>query len=89
MLLSEALRKWKSNITTHMAVEYVLTLRADVNAFSDAAYALENENAKLRELVETLLSCPTHEDDCEACKKLNGTCEVEAMMRELEIEVAP
>lgn len=48
MKLSESLREWKKNLNTTMPVQYVLTLRADINAFSDAAYALERENASLR-----------------------------------------
>lgn len=72
MKLSEAIREWKRNITTNMAVEYVLTLRADINAFSDAAQALERENAKLRELMADMrrygmCECE-HKDDCQTCE---------------------
>lgn len=67
MRLSEAIREWKGNITPHMAVEYVLTLRADINAFSDAAQALEAENEGLKkrlaqcELFREVVGDPTHE----------------------------
>jgi hypothetical protein len=77
MLLSEALRKWKSNITTHMAVGYVLTLRADINAFSDAAYALERENASLRHESEFM-----RDSSMEWCKKAKD-------MRDLIIDMSP
>lgn len=55
MKLSKRLRKWKANLTTQTPVEYILTLRADVNGFADEVKALERENAKLRELVRCLV----------------------------------
>ena len=51
MKLSKRLRKWKANLTTQTPFDYVMTLRADVNAFADEVKALESENAKLRSLV--------------------------------------
>lgn len=50
MRLSKRLRKWKANLTTQTPVEYVITLREDVNSFADEVRSLERENAKLREL---------------------------------------
>lgn len=91
MKLSEAIREWKSNITTHMAAEYVLTLRADINAFSDAAQALERENAELRGMVAVLWECCACNTDsfwCEGCDyhDVDG-CKVRGPMRKLGIEV--
>lgn len=50
MKLSKRLRKWKANLTTQTPIDYVITLRADINGFADEVKALEKENAKLREL---------------------------------------
>jgi len=97
MKLSEAIRNWKSNITTHMAVEYVLTLRANINAFSDAAQSLEDDNAKLRELVRRYVEY-TSQDRCEGCvfkSRCNDSevdecwqlTEIRGLARELGIEV--
>ena len=48
MKLSKRLRKWKANLTTQTPVDYVITLREDINGFADEVKALEAENAKLR-----------------------------------------
>lgn len=48
MSLSKALLGWKGNLTTFIPADYVLMLRMDVNAFSDAAKELELENDELR-----------------------------------------
>lgn len=55
MKLSKRLRKWKANLMTQTPVEYVLTLRTDVNGFADEVKALERENDKLRELVADMM----------------------------------
>lgn len=96
MKLSEAISNWKSNITTHMAVEYVLTLRANINAFSDAAQSLEDDNVKLRELVRDMWNgmCG-YGHDCRFCEhyelyegqRFVGECEYHRRLRELGIEV--
>ena len=100
MKLSEAISKWKRSITTNMAVEYVLTLRADINAFSDAAQALERENEKLRELVSSMMrffedgdwctECD-HARECDAQEQYEDDCLMRFVfrdrMRELGIEV--
>lgn len=49
MKLSKRLRKWKANLTTQTPIDYVITLRADINGFADEVKALEAENAKLRD----------------------------------------
>lgn len=53
MKLSKRLRKWKGNLTTQTPIDYVITLRADINGFADEVKALEKENAKLRVLART------------------------------------
>ena len=81
MKLSEAIRKWKRNITTNTTVEYALALRADINAFSDAAQALERENVKLRELCSALYEFAY--DEYPDSAELNFA----DRMRELKVEV--
>ena len=52
--------------------------------------ALDNENAKLRELVSELwVSCPVHDSDCDECQHKGGRtgCELYDRMRELGVEV--
>ena len=89
MKLSEAIREWKRNITTHMAIEYVLTLRADINAFSDAVQALERENAKLRRFVTLRNHCLA--GGCDLCQYRKNResedveCELDDLRRELGI----
>lgn len=63
MKLSKRLRKWRMNLTTQTPVEYVLTLRADVNGFADEVKALEVENKKLRELARDAIRAIT----CDRC----------------------
>ena len=94
MKLSKRLRKWKANLTTQTPIDYVITLRADVNGFADEVKALEMENAKLRELVRHMHMCTEHIEgfgvyyDCDNCV-LDGTreCDFSQRMRELGIEV--
>lgn len=66
MKLSKRLRKWKANLTTQTPIDYVITLREDINCFADEVKALERENAKLREYVDrlerhALANVPTNE----------------------------
>lgn len=50
--LADVMLAWKVKLTTKMTSEQVLTLRSDVNDFADDVRFLEDENAKLRELVK-------------------------------------
>jgi len=49
---------------------------------------LDNENAKLRELISELwVSCPLHDSDCDECRHRGGRtgCELYDRMRELGV----
>jgi hypothetical protein len=48
---------------------------------------LKAENAKLRDFIELLLSCPRDSGECKECRRLNGLCAVELNAVKLGIEV--
>ena len=48
---------------------------------------LKNENAKLRNFIELLLSCPRDSGECKECRRLNDLCVVELEAGKLGIEV--
>ena len=54
---------------------------------NDLDERLKEENAKLRDLVDLMLSCPMDKGDCDKCRQLNDMCEVEVLAGELGIEV--
>ena len=45
------------------------------------------ENAKLRDFIELLLSCPRDSGECKECRRLNDLCAVELEAGKLGIEV--
>lgn len=49
--------------------------------------AVREENDRLRDFIELLLSCPRDSDECKECRRLNDLCAVELEAGKLGIEV--
>ena len=91
MSLSKALLGWKGNLTTFIPADYVLMLRMDMNAFSDAAKELELENDELRaeneKLRELLVESVDVADAYYYCGGVKDDLDtIKEEMRELGIE---
>lgn len=54
---------------------------------TDRIDQLEEENAKLRELVRTAWSCVNRPLSCYECGVAHGGCTLKSTMHELEVEV--
>ena len=58
-----------------------------VQVYIDMLSEKNEENAKLRDFIELLLSCPRDSGECKECRRLNDMCVVELEAGELGIEV--
>ncbi len=63
--------------------------RRDYDRDLDMRRRLATENAKLRDFIELLLSCPRDSGECKECRRLNDLCAVELEAGKLGIEVEP